>query len=102
VHHKLSRLAGVSLTPEVCRRGRRESAGEILSVLAKDLTVMNRLAAALIAYVVLGVLTWLTIGDPRIRAVPLGILALFALKSVLRRKDVMHPDGESDADKAES
>jgi hypothetical protein len=24
--------------------------------------------------------------------VPLGILALFAVKSVLRRNDVMHPD----------
>jgi hypothetical protein len=63
---------------------------------------MNRLAAALIAYVVLGVLTWLTISDSRIRAVPLAILALFAVKSVLRRKDVMHPDGESDTDRADS
>ena len=63
---------------------------------------MNRLAAALIAYVVLGVLTWVTISDTRIRAVPLGILALFAVKSWLRRKDMMHPDAESDADKAES
>jgi len=63
---------------------------------------MNRLAAALIAYAVLGVLTWVTISDTRIRAVPLGILALFAVKSWLRRKDMMHPDAESDADKAES
>jgi hypothetical protein len=57
---------------------------------------MNRLAAALIAYLVLGVLSWVTISDARIRAVPLGILALFAVKSVLRRKDVMHPEGSSD------
>ena len=62
---------------------------------------MNRLAAALIAYSVLGVLTWLTISDTRIRAVPLGILVLFAVKSILRRKDVLHPDkleeeGEAD------
>jgi len=53
---------------------------------------MNRLAAALIAYAVLGVLSWLTIGDARIRAVPLGILALFAVKSVLRRNETMHSD----------
>jgi len=55
---------------------------------------MNRLTVALIAYAVLGVLAWLTISDVRVRAVPLGILVLFALKSVLRRNEVMHPDGE--------
>jgi hypothetical protein len=63
---------------------------------------MNRLVAALIAYVMLGVLTWLTITDPRIRAVTLAILALFAVKSVLRRNQVMHREGERDGDKAES
>jgi hypothetical protein len=57
---------------------------------------MNRLATALIAYAVLGVLAWVTIGDPRIRAVPLGILALFAVKSVLRRNETMHSDEASD------
>ena len=59
---------------------------------------MNRLAVALIAYVVLGVLTYLTISDSRIRAITLAILALFAVKSWLRRKDVMHPDGKVDSD----
>jgi hypothetical protein len=59
---------------------------------------MNRLFGALIAYGVLGILTWLTIGDSRIRGITLAILALFALKSWLRRKDVMHPGGEQDAD----
>ena len=66
---------------------------------------MNRLAAALIAYAVLGVLAWLTIGDPRIRAVPLGILVLFAVKSVLRRHQTMHsdkPEDEEHKDLAES
>jgi hypothetical protein len=62
---------------------------------------MNRLAAALIAYVVLGVLTWTTISDSRIRGVTLLILALFAVKSILRRRDVMHPDGEKNTDGAE-
>jgi uncharacterized membrane protein YfcA len=59
---------------------------------------MNRLAAALIAYAVLGVLTWTTISDSRIRGVTLLILVLFAVKSILRRKDVLHPDGEKDAE----
>jgi hypothetical protein len=53
---------------------------------------MNRLAVALIAYVGLGVLTWLTITDTKLRAGTLVILALFAVKSWTRRKDVMHPD----------
>jgi hypothetical protein len=59
---------------------------------------MNRLAGALIAYVVLGILTWLTISDSRIRGVTLAILAMFALKSWVRRKDVLHPGGESDGE----
>jgi hypothetical protein len=53
---------------------------------------VNRLAAALIAYAVLGVLTYLTITDHTVRVVTFVILALFAVKSVLRRNDVMHPD----------
>jgi len=57
---------------------------------------MNRLAVALLAYTVLGVLSWVTIGDTRVRAVPLAILLLFAVKSVLRRNDVMHPDKAED------
>jgi hypothetical protein len=56
--------------------------------------MMNRLAAALVAYVVLAVLAWATISDTRIRAGTLAILALFAFKSWVRRKDVLHPEGE--------
>jgi hypothetical protein len=59
---------------------------------------MNRLTGALIAYVVLGILTWLTISDSRIRGVTLAILAMFALKSWVRRKDVLHPGSESDGE----
>jgi len=57
---------------------------------------MSRLAMALIAYLVLGVLAFATLSDQRIRLLTLLILALFAFKSWLRRKDVMHPDGESE------
>ena len=53
---------------------------------------MNRLALAMIAYVVLGVLTWTTITDAKFRAGTLVILGLFAFKSWTRRHDVMHPD----------
>ncbi len=53
---------------------------------------MNRLSIALLCYVALGALTWFTITDPKIRAGTLAILALFAVKSVLRRKDVLHKD----------
>jgi hypothetical protein len=57
---------------------------------------MSRLAMALIAYLVLGVLAFATLSDQRIRLLTLLILALFAFKSWVRRKDVMHPDGESE------
>jgi hypothetical protein len=50
----------------------------------------NRLALALVAYAALGVLTWKTITDEKLRLATLLVLALFAVKTVLRRKDVMH------------
>jgi hypothetical protein len=52
----------------------------------------------MIAYVILGVLTWTTITDPKLRAGTLVILGLFALKSWVRRHDVMHPDKGRDAE----
>jgi len=60
----------------------------------------NRLIGALIAYAVLGVLTYLTITDHTIRGVTFAILALFAVKSVLRRKDVLREDKNEDVDSA--
>jgi hypothetical protein len=59
---------------------------------------MNRLAMALISYLVLGALAYTTLSDPRIRAGTLLILGLFAFKSWMRRKDVMHPDGDRDVE----
>jgi hypothetical protein len=55
----------------------------------------NRLIAALVAYVAIGVLAVLTITDTKLRAATLLILALFAVKSVLRRREVLHPDKSS-------
>jgi hypothetical protein len=57
---------------------------------------MNRLAIALISYLILGALAYTTLSDPRIRAGTLLILGLFAFKSWMRRKDVLHPDGDSE------
>jgi hypothetical protein len=54
---------------------------------------MNRLYIALAAFVVLGALSWATLSDPRLRFATLAVLAMFALKTWLRRNDVMHPDG---------
>ena len=51
---------------------------------------------ALAAYVVIGVLVWATIGDQRIRLATLAVVALFAVKTLLRRKDVMHPDADEE------
>jgi len=63
-------------------------AGSVISV--------NRLFIAMICYAVLGVLTWTTITDPKFRAGTLVILALFAVKSVMRRNEVLHPDKDAD------
>ena len=59
---------------------------------------MSRLAMAMVAYLVLGALAFTTLTDKRIRLLTLLILAMFAFKSWARRKDVMHPDGESESE----
>ena len=60
--------------------------------------VAKRLVIALAAYVALAALAFVTLPDPRVRGVTLAILAMFAVKTWVRRKDVMHPDGESQSD----
>ena len=52
---------------------------------------------ALIAYLVLGVLALATLSDYRIRLLTLIILAMFAFKSWVRRKHVLHSDGDREA-----
>jgi hypothetical protein len=47
---------------------------------------------ALAAYVVLAVLAWSTITDEKLRLATLAVLALFAVKTIVRRKDVLHRD----------
>jgi membrane protein implicated in regulation of membrane protease activity len=58
---------------------------------------VNRLFLGLIAYVVLGVLSWTTLSDQRFRVVTLAILAMFAVKTWARRKEFMHPDKGSES-----
>jgi len=60
--------------------------------------VKKRLAIAIAAYVVLGVLAYTTLSDQRIRLVTLAILAMFAVKTWVRRKEFLHPDNESGSD----
>ena len=55
----------------------------------------KRLALAFAAYVVLGVLAFTTLSDQRIRMGTLAVLAMFAVKTWVRRKEFMHPDSES-------
>jgi hypothetical protein len=54
--------------------------------------LMKRLLLALGAFVVLGILSWTTISDQKIRLVTLAILAMFAVKTLLHRKDAMHEE----------
>ena len=61
--------------------------------------VAKRLVIALAAYVALAALALATLPDQRMRGVTLAILAMFAVKTWVRRKDVMHPDGESGSDR---
>ena len=60
---------------------------------------MNRLIAGLAAFVVLGILAWTTIGDQRIRLVTLAILAMFALRTWVHRKELMRPGKGSDVER---
>jgi hypothetical protein len=65
---------------------------------SKELVVAKRLVLSLAAFVALGALAFATLPDPRVRGVTLAILAMFAVKTWVRRKDVLHPDGESGSD----
>ncbi len=60
---------------------------------------VNRFLLAMIAYAVLAVLSWNTITDEKLRLATLAVLALFAVKTVVRRKDVLHPDAKANSGK---
>ena len=48
---------------------------------------MNRLMLAMGAFVALGILAWNTLSDERIRLATLAVLAMFALRTWMHRKD---------------
>jgi hypothetical protein len=56
--------------------------------------VSKRLLLALLTYAALALLAFETLDDPRVRGVTLAILAMFAVKTWVRRKNVMHSDDE--------
>jgi len=58
---------------------------------------VNRLIAGFVAYVVLGILSWTTLSDPKIRQVTLAMLVMFAVRTWVRRKDLMHPGKGSES-----
>ncbi|HSS96011.1 MAG TPA: hypothetical protein VLK33_03225 [Terriglobales bacterium] len=56
---------------------------------------MTRLAIAMAAFVALGILAWTTLSDGKIRLLCLAILAMFAFKTWMRRKEVT-PSSDSE------
>jgi len=60
-----------------------------------DVSVNKRLVLAFLAYAAIAVLAFKTLEEPRVRGVTLAILAMFAVKTWVRRKDIVRPDGES-------
>jgi hypothetical protein len=60
-----------------------------------DVSVNKRLGLAFLAYAAIAVLAFKTLDEPRVRGVTLAILAMFAVKTWVRRKDLVHPDRES-------
>jgi hypothetical protein len=56
------------------------------------------LLLAFAAYAALATLALTTLSDHRIRGVTLAVLAMFAVKTWVRRKDFLHPGGESGSD----
>jgi len=51
---------------------------------------ISRFTMAMVAYVAIAVLAWRTLDDEKLRLATLAVLALFAVKTVVRRKDVLH------------
>src|SRR6202050_4895098 len=87
---------GEWLKPTDCKSVPPSEARRFESFPVHHIDSVSRLSIALICYVVLGALPWATITDPKLRAGTLVILALFAVKSVLRRRDLLHVDEDED------
>ena len=60
---------------------------------------ISRFTMAMVAYVAIAVLAWRTLDDEKLRLATLAVLALFAVKTIVRRKDVLHPDSRAGSGK---
>jgi hypothetical protein len=49
---------------------------------------ISRFTMAMVAYVAIAVLAWNTLTDEKLRMATLAVLALFAVKTVVRRKEI--------------
>ena len=59
---------------------------------------ISRFSGAMVAYAVIAILAWSTLADEKLRLATLAVLALFAVKTLVRRKDVLHPDAKVDSE----
>jgi hypothetical protein len=59
---------------------------------------VNRFWLAMAAYVAIAVLAWRTLDDEKLRLATFAVLALFAVKTIVRRKDVIHPGVKADGE----
>ena len=62
---------------------------------------MKRLLIAAAAYAVLGVLAYKTLPDERVRLMTFAILALFAVRTFLHRRELMQSERKHDGAEAE-
>jgi hypothetical protein len=59
---------------------------------------ISRFTMAMVAYVAIAVLAWNTLTDEKLRLATMAVLALFAVKTVVRRRDVIPPDAKADGE----
>ena len=59
---------------------------------------ISRFTMAMAAYVAIAVLAWNTLTDEKLRLATFAVLALFAVKTLVRRKDAMHPGAKVDSE----
>ena len=58
--------------------------------------MMKRLLIAAVAYAGLGVLAYKTLPDERVRLMTFAILALFAVRTFLHRRELMSREGKDE------
>jgi hypothetical protein len=59
---------------------------------------VNRLYLAMGAFVVLGAAAWVTLTEPRLRLMTLAILAMFAVRTWVSRRQTLRANRRSDVE----